>query len=159
MIDAILMLMCGMEQGTVFATDRGVITAAHVATAGHCNTGTAVLGRVSTDHIRDVAIMRSSQTYPTLRVSCEGIVAGQEYTIIGYPRYNNGERITMAVTATGRTRDISGFISLSSFRGRIVKGMSGAPILNATGDVVAVATATAGEYTYGQSLANTEICQ
>lgn len=162
---AIRPVECGDEHGTAFATDDNrFATAAHVAREGNCQLGPAQPLRVMDyDDRRDYARGRTATFGGNLRVSCEPIVAGQQYILVGYPAGSNEERRVFA-RATGQTHDINQgnlrMNGLVSLRGVAVRGMSGGPVLNQSGEVVGIISSVSmsARLTLVQPIINTDYC-
>jgi hypothetical protein len=162
---AIRPVECGDEHGTAFATnDNRFTTAAHVAREGNCQLSPAQPLRVMDyDDRRDYARGRTATFGGNLRVSCEPIVGGQQYILVGYPAGTNEERRVFA-RATGEVHNIrQGNLRLDglvSLRGVAVRGMSGGPVLNQSGDVVGIisSVSTSARLTLVQPIINTDYC-
>lgn len=132
-ISAIVLLTCGNAQGTgVLLRDNQIISAQHVTTLSCEN-----VGRVSENPVLDFS--HGTHTLPvkaTMEYSCEAIVVGQKYRLLGY---HNSELKTFEFTATNYIVDVadSGRKQLRGLTGLALPGMSGGPVLNDKGQVVA----------------------
>lgn len=138
------------SSAVVIAPNR-VIGAEHGFAAGGC--GTEPLWY---DRDLDLYVGATSQTYDNqASVSCEGIIDGQSYELVGYERSFRGEalpRYRTVETETG-TKD-----NMRAISGGAQTGMSGGAVLNSDGELVAIITSTNGEVTYVREFAYTPLC-
>lgn len=164
---AIRPVQCGQDHGTVFATEDGdFITAAHVARGGNCRLNASHPIRVMNYYDRaDYARGRAGSFDGSLRVSCEPIIAGEQYIMVGYPA-GTDQAIHVFGRATGDSHDIDqpgvridGLVSIRG--GGVVRGMSGGPVLNQNGDVVGIisAVSASSRITLVQPIINTRYCR
>ena len=174
---AIVRLKCGGGTGTAFLIAGDTfITANHVIADDRCGMWDAQRGNVAFEvQTQDVSADLVIASIPsaeraTLAINCEGMTAGERYWMVGYA--NKMERTTsLPVTATasvvnarmpsGLARGLRMVEQAGGGRGRV--GMSGGPVLDAQGRVVAINSAVgtnSGEgQTYVKELKDTPACR
>lgn len=126
---------CATSRGTgVRISVDTVITAAHVISGrGPCGVDGTAMEMTHQANGIDFAAMKGDLgggLYAT--VSCEGIRAGERYLAMGYPF---GETPNVEILV-GTTRRHSG--ARVNMLGRVYPGMSGGPVINDDGAVVAI---------------------
>jgi hypothetical protein len=159
--DAIKLVRCGRSFGTAFqvSADR-MITAQHVTVNGPCSIDGAPVRTVKEDARLDVALIERRGS-AVLRVSCGRPRKGHKYRGIGYA--GGVYRMDSNLVGTGRyflNPFQPSMWGMSGFRGNAIPGMSGGPILNKAGDVVALINAgnASVNSTIGRAMADTELC-
>lgn len=129
MIDILLML-CGTSAGTVTMLENNqYVSAEHVPVCHN-------IVPTFTDAVKDFAMGTTNQA-TGLKYSCERIVTGQTYTLMGY--HDNRIR-TFEFVATPYVVEVQslGRRGLRGLTGLALPGMSGGPVLNSRGEVVAI---------------------
>ena len=172
----VVRLRCGTADGSgVMLSGDTFLTANHVINDDTCSVrggdgrfaGFEVLVQ---DPSLDLVIARTSALgHAVAPVNCAGMIAGQEYSLIGFVK---GTARTLTVTATGsfanaamrtgvvqRVRAVEG--DGRSDRGR--EGMSGGAVLDNAGRVVAFISAVGkhsnANRTYVKEVKDTPVCQ
>ena len=167
-------ISCDRQVGSGIQINRNtVITAEHVIRDGGCNVvydrgvsprSLTVVNSTSRD---DFAELTSSDNLrgTNMRLSCEGVIAGETYWLAGYPGGGNlsvvqvqaTDRYIRGVTANSRyTID-----NLRVMQGHVYSGMSGGPVINQSGQVVAIISSvsrSASDETMVKELTDTWMC-
>lgn len=174
---AVVRLKCGAGTGSAFLIAGDTfLTANHVIADDRCGMWDTQRGNVAFEvQTQDVASDLIVARIPnaervTLEVNCDGMTTGERYWLVGYA--NKMERTSsLPVTATatvvnarmpsGVARGLRMVEQAGGGRGRV--GMSGGPVLDAQGRVVAINSAVgtnSGEgQTYVKELKDTPVCR
>ena len=140
---SIKLIRCGRASGTVFQIAPGILmTAAHVTSNGPCSVGGVLLETTLEDNQLDYALLRGRIGRP-MTLHCKELKRGRTYHGIGYAggRYRMDSRLF----AEGRTNaDVEGssYHGMMRFGGGAIPGMSGGPIIDRRGRVVAIVNAS-----------------
>lgn len=172
---SVVRLKCGGGNGSaVLIGADTLLTANHVIAGDRCGMWDTQRGNVAfevqtQDVASDLIIARiPAADRPTLSVNCEGMVAGERYWLVGFA--NKMERTSsLPVTATAtivNARMPSGVAlglrrveQAGGGRGRV--GMSGGPVIDAQGRIVAINSAVGTNWTtetYVKELKDTAVC-
>jgi len=139
------------SSAVVIAPNR-VIGAEHGFAAGGC--GTEPLWY---DRDLDLYVGATDETHSDqVAVSCEGVVSGQTYRLVGYNRSFSGraqQGYRTVETETG-TKD-----NMMAIEGGAQTGMSGGAVFNEDDALVGIITSTNGEVTYVREFATTPLCE
>lgn len=167
-------VVCANQVGSgVQINSHNIITAEHVIRDGACSVSynrrsvarnLTVVNSTSRD---DFAQLSSEYNLrgTNLRLSCEGIVTGQTYWLAGYP---GGGRLR-AIELVATSKYIRGVTQGSRYSiehlrvmdGLVQGGMSGGPVFNQSGEVVAIISAisiTGNHETMVKELSDTWMC-
>ena len=151
MFEVILLICAGHYGSATILEDGRYITAAHVAEHGDCN-----LGPIHhIDQSRDFAI-GTTTTPGFVKFSCEPVTPNQRYVATGFSRKIKS---TWRTSAVSRTYSWRGSV-FSALRGGLTEGMSGGPVYNPGGEVVAIINARNDHFrhTLVQPLKDTALC-
>lgn len=136
------LLRCDGVSGTGVRVEANLIaTAAHVAAAMPCNINGVPLTIERIDEQADIALLRSPVASPRrVTISCSAPLAGARYFAVGWAA--GSDFIVQPVVGTGGAeRRQRPFVGAAQFRGSSWAGMSGGPILDGDGDVIAIVNA------------------
>ena len=158
---AIKLIRCGTGSGTAWqATPTLLITAAHVTRHAPCTIDGIPVPVVHESEDLDFAAVSGSFGKP-LAYSCRPAVRGRTYFGIGYAA--GIFRMDSRLIAKGRISMVLGRPSLTGmvdFQGGIIPGMSGGPIVDKAGRVVAIVNTTSPLVPsgLGRSVADSFLC-
>lgn len=159
---AIKLVRCGRATGTAFQIGPDTLmTAQHVTANGPCSIDGEPVETVKENASLDYAILRGKGS-AVLRISCERPRKGRVYRGIGYAggTYRMDARLTGKRGYFLNLRQLS-LWGMSMFDGNSIPGMSGGPILDSSGRVVALINA--GNHrlnsTLGRAMADTSLCR
>jgi len=172
MIDlkSVKLIFCGTNVGTAVVIDeRTLLTANHV-TEGNLACIDDVTGKVGTVSLRDSnndisTIVFTPKTFPKehqLKISCKGFNKNEVYYAVGWER--GTDLVVNRLKATGSFRTLgttenSEFEHVSVLIGRMVKGMSGGPVVDQDGKMVGMNTATDNIATaFSKAMRDTVFC-
>jgi S1-C subfamily serine protease len=145
----------GTGSGSWIAGDR-VLTAAHVVAAGNCLVQGKPTRPIYLDEDRDIAILQTqAQTETVMEMSCDAPVHGGHYIAIGYAF---GVEKPVEQRLRGTTFSMDGF---SVLKGNIFGGMSGGPVVNDDGEIVAIVNmyrTNGTSLSFMRSLSSTSLC-
>ena len=171
MIDlkSVKLIFCGANVGTVVVIDdRTLLTANHV-TEGNLACIDDITGDVGSVDLRDTendisTIKFARKTFSDdhkLKISCKGFKKNNIYYAVGWER--GTDLVVNRLKATGSFRTInaehSRFEHVSVLIGRMVKGMSGGPVIDKNGKMVGMNTATDSIATaFSKAMRDTVFC-
>lgn len=173
-LDLIVPLTCGNALGTgTIINNQQILTAAHVVDAypgTTCKLGTIDLKVVYKDAKLDMAVLEVPAPIFGVRapIACEPVKEGELYFTFGY---NSGNFIFEPLIGDGQYRDIRVYDPstkkvtvkphMSTFRGKIHSGMSGGPIFNRWGNIVAIGLTSSQDFSNssGRELLETYLCK
>lgn len=148
--------------GTIIARNR-VLTAAHVVdNMTACVFKGKVMATAYLDDRLDTAVLTADLgDTPVTPVNCDGLQAGTEYLSIGFAGGVDFaiQRVTFAGTYADqrlKTGDVSHHQGLMG--GEAYGGMSGGPIVNGAGEVVAIVNTGGPRMTGARDLTETPLC-
>lgn len=137
------------SSAVVISADR-VIGAEHGFAAEGCGTKP-----VWYDREYDLYIGEVSTTVRPATISCDTIVAGETYRLVGYER-------TVVGRAQPRYRSVESETgvhdNMVAIEGGAQVGMSGGAVLNQDNKLVGIISSTNGEVTYVREFATTSLC-
>ncbi len=159
---SIKLIRCGRASGTVFQIAPGVLmTAAHVTRNGPCSVGDVPLETALEDNALDYSLLRGTVGRP-MTLLCKEMKRGRTYHGIGYAggRYRMDSRL-FAQSRTAADVEGTSYSGMMQFRGGAIPGMSGGPILDGKGRVVAIVNASnaALSTALGRSVKDTRACR
>ena len=159
---SIKLIRCGRASGTVFQIAPGVlVTAAHVTSHGPCSVDGVPMETTLEDGSLDYALLRGNVGKP-MTLLCKEMKRGGTYHGIGYAggRYRMDSRLFAEHRIDA---DIEGtsYSGMMRFRGGAIPGMSGGPIIDKKGRVVAIVNASNSALTtaLGRSVKDMTLCQ
>lgn len=91
----------------------------------------------------------------TAQVSCEGVIPGQTYRLIGFERTITGRALPGYRTVQTETGLKDNMIAIE---GGAQVGMSGGAVVNESNALVGIISSTNGEVTYVREFATTSLC-
>ncbi|RSB43066.1 serine protease [Brevundimonas sp. 357] len=162
---AVVRLKCGMGTGSaVILGGDTILTANHVVSGDTCSMWPAgargeAFEIVTQDPAADLVVARVADAErPSLSVSCDGLVTGERYWLVGYA--NKMERtISIPVVATDRV--VNARMPSGVARGLRMVEAAGGAVLDAQGRMVAFNSAVGtdwGSETYVKELKGTPVC-
>lgn len=171
---AIPKILCDNSVGSGFVIgSRKVISARHVMT-GRCRAPAAqrrpsvTLAPQSQDPMHDYVALRASDSMGSakLNISCQPMTTGETYWLVGYPRggdltIKEGVALDDYVNGIDAKAEIS-TLHLRKMNTEIDFGMSGGPVINRNGEVVALISARdsrRSDVAMVKELADTELCR
>lgn len=132
---AIVKVECGNARGTGFHLGGGrYVTADHVTRGRVCAIAGVPVAVVRTSEPLDISELHGLPIPDALELNCRGVKAGRVYRSVGWGQMNY--RLTLPLIAT-RNRDADS-AGLNVMVGTIERGMSGGPVIDAKGKVVAL---------------------
>lgn len=141
----IIKIRCGDHVGTAFPIGDNLVTAAHVISDEHScvdmmdNSNHKVL---TSDAMLDYAVLTSGKK--SYQISCEPMVTGQTYFAMGYPAIKmslvSQPIIPLPKYQESRTTEHA-YAHQRQVSGIVQPGMSGGPVVDQNGKVVAFITA------------------
>lgn len=144
------LLYCGRYNGTGVLLNKGlVITAAHVSEGSQSclDNNSGQVGKVlSSDANLDMSIIVYEKGLPEkfMDISCDGFEKNEIYYAIGWE--DGTDLVVNRMIGTGIKKTIkiddSQYDNLAMLKGRIIKGMSGGPIVNDRGQLVGINNVT-----------------
>ena len=180
---AIAMIQCGASRGTAFwVTGTILASARHVTANGPCfilpelvsGRGTsrssgegwwrgidgAPVRVIHEDAARDFALLRGPRNRHPLAVGCRGFREGRAFWATGWAQglYRHTARL---VATGGRSPGEGGGAGLRILVGEVYPGMSGGPVVDASGRVVGIVNrrAVMAPLAQSRSLADTILCR
>lgn len=159
-----LRIECGGGVGTgARYSPTKVVTAAHVALIGGCTVDGEETTVVYADGVLDVAVLRVTPGPVTHKIGCEDLTRGKSYKATGYA---DGRQlaITTKLVSMGQRFDSDSapqFNGLSKFKGYTRPGMSGGPITDSRGNLVAIVNtyrSDGAELAMGRAMVDTLLC-
>ncbi len=159
---SIKLIRCGRASGTVFQIAPGILmTAAHVTRNGPCSVEDVPLETTLEDDALDYALLRGTVGKP-MTLLCREMKRGRTYYGIGYAggRYRMDSRL-FAESRTETNVEGTSYSGMMLFRGGAIPGMSGGPIIDGKGRVVAIVNASNSELStaLGRSVEDTILCR
>ena len=162
--NAIALITCGEYMGTAFwISPHRIITANHVSGDRSCSIGGIPLIRVRNDYMQDVAEFSGLPSRAYIRVRC---YAPRRAAVVHASGYAYGAfRHTSRLIVTDRRddgRDEPIARGMVEMNGRSFPGMSGGPMMNRDGEVVALLSRGRpgpNPATWGRLLRESFICQ
>ncbi|MFN3930869.1 MAG: hypothetical protein ACK4JY_03885 [Brevundimonas sp.] len=138
------------SSAVVIAPNR-VIGAEHGFAAGGCGTEP-----IWYDRDLDLYVGGTSEAFTTqAAVSCDGVIAGRTYRLIGFEREFSGAALAgyRTIESETGTKD-----NMMAVEGGAQIGMSGGAVLDDKGALVGIISATNGEVTYVREFSTTSLC-
>ena len=159
---SIKLIRCGRASGTLFQIAPGVLmTAAHVTRNGPCSVDDIPLETTLEDNALDYALLKGNVGKP-MTLLCKEMKRGRIYYGIGYAggRYRMDSRF-FAESRTDANVEGTSYSGMMLFRGGAIPGMSGGPIIDGRGRVVAIINASNSELStaLGRSVKDTILCR
>ena len=159
---SIKLIHCGRASGTLFQIAPGVLmTAAHVTRNGPCSVDDIPLETTLEDNALDYALLKGDVGKP-MTLLCKEVKRGRTYYGIGYAggRYRMDSRL-FAESRTEANVEGKSYSGMMLFRGGAIPGMSGGPIIDGKGRVVAIVNASNSELStaLGRSIKDTILCR
>lgn len=159
---SIKLIRCGRASGTVFQIAPGVLmTAAHVTRNGPCSVDDVPLEITIEDDALDYALLGGTIGKP-MTLLCKEMKRGRTYYGIGYAggRYRMDSRL-FAESRTEADVEGTSYSGMMRFGGGVIPGMSGGPIIDSKGRVVAIVNASnsALSIALGRSVKDTRLCR
>ena len=159
--NAIAMIRCGTSTGTAFwISPNRIVTANHVVTAGPCSIDGVDL-QLTGSEPNDIAYLTGLRNSRYLTVRCAEPRRGV-YFATGFPM--GGPRFTARLSAQNIQDDGARFAAARGFwlfLGRAYPGMSGGPVVDSRGRVVAIVNmgGSMPPATAARALTDTAICR
>lgn len=163
-------IRCQRGEGTAFRIGSNVVTVSHVWKARKCKVGGAAnLKAISVNPATDFALLESpEESTTTLEISCEPLRKGETYNAIGYL---SGKLTVIPAQITGQVITPEEFPDFGQigygtnvFVGQggrqFTNGLSGGPVLNSKGQVVAIVIGydENGKGSFARAVINTPLC-
>jgi hypothetical protein len=159
---SIKLIRCGRASGTLFQVAPGVLmTAAHVTRNGPCSVDDVPLEIMLEDNALDYALLRGTVGQP-MTLLCKEMKRGRTFYGIGYAggRYRMDSRL-FAQSRTKANVEGTSYSGMMRFGGGVIPGMSGGPVIDGEGRVVAIVNASNAELStaLGRSVKDTILCR